>query len=136
MEKQILQTLNFQITSPSAYCFLQRFRRLTPSVNDDEVFFYAQYILEICLLEAAFLKFKPSKIAASCLILSCKQLKKIDAWNKDMEKFTTYSESDLKEVIKEVKLFVNEINPKFISILKYKFSKPEYMKVANHQFKF
>ena len=43
---------------------------------------------------------------------------------------------DLKEVIKEVKLFVNEINPKFISILKYKFSKPEYMKVANHQFKF
>lgn len=75
-------------------------------------------------------------VAASCLILSCKQLKKIDAWNKDMEKFTTYKESDLKEVIKEVKLFVNEINPKFISILKYKFSKPEYMKVANHQFKF
>lgn len=136
MEKQILQTLNFQITSPSPFCFLQRFRRVTPLVNDDEVFFYAQYILEICLLEAAFLKFKPSMIAAACLILSCKQLKKIDAWNKDMEKFTTYSESDLKEVIKEVKLFVNEINPKFISILKYKFSKPEYMKVANHQFKF
>lgn len=109
---------------------------MTPLVNDDEVFFYAQYVLEICLLEAAFLKFKPSKIAAACLILSCKQLKKIDAWNKDMEKFTTYSENDLREVIKEVKLFVNEINPKFISILKYKFSKPEYMKVANHQFKF
>lgn len=53
-----------------------------------------------------------------------------------MVKFTTYTESDLKEVIKEVKLFVNEINPKFISILKYKFSKTEYMKVANHQFKF
>ena len=53
-----------------------------------------------------------------------------------MEKFTSYTENDLKEIIKEVKLFINEINPKFISILKYKFSKPEYMKVANHQFKF
>ena len=53
-----------------------------------------------------------------------------------MEKFTSYTENDLKEIIKEVKLFINEINPKFISILKYKFSKPEYMKVANHQVKF
>jgi len=43
---------------------------------------------------------------------------------------------DLAEVIKEVRLFCHEINPKFINILKYKFSKTEYMKVANHQFKF
>ena len=53
-----------------------------------------------------------------------------------MEKFTGIKEKDIQEAIKEVKLFVYEINPKFISILKYKFSKSEYMKVANYQFKF
>lgn len=75
-------------------------------------------------------------MAAAALVLSAKQLKKVDAWNKDMVKFTGISEKDIAEATKEIKLFVYEINPKFISILKYKFSKAEYMKVANYQFKF
>jgi len=53
-----------------------------------------------------------------------------------MEKFSGYSEADLADVVKEVRSFCVEINPKFISTLKYKFSKPEYGEVAKHQFKF
>ena len=53
-----------------------------------------------------------------------------------MKKFSGYTESDLKEVIDEVKSFAFEINPKFISTLKYKFSKPEYLEVAKLQFQF
>jgi hypothetical protein len=41
MEKDILHALNFKLTSPSAYRFLQRFRRMSVALNDDEVFFYA-----------------------------------------------------------------------------------------------
>jgi hypothetical protein len=41
-------------------------------MDDDEVFFYAQFILEISLLEASFLKFKPSELAAASIILSAK----------------------------------------------------------------
>jgi hypothetical protein len=40
----------------------------------------------------------------------------------------------LSEAIKEVKSFAVEINPKFISTLQYKFSKPEFMKVGNYSF--
>lgn len=47
MEKDILHALNFKLTSPSAYRFLQRFRRMSVALNDDEVFFYAQYLQEI-----------------------------------------------------------------------------------------
>ena len=47
MEKDILHVLNFKVTSPSAYRFLQRFRRMSVALNDDEVFFYAQYLQEI-----------------------------------------------------------------------------------------
>ena len=53
-----------------------------------------------------------------------------------MEKFTGYKKGDLKKTIEEVRSFALEINPKFISTLRYKFSKTEYMKVANHTFSF
>jgi cyclin B len=136
MEKQILTALEFQLTAPSPYRFLQRFRQLSPLLDDDEVFFYAQYILEISLLEASFLQFKPSELAAAAQILSCKQLKSAEVWTPEMQELTMYSAQDLAEVVKEVRLFCHEINPKFISILKYKFSKAEYRKVSNYEFKF
>ena len=89
------------------------------------------------LLDASLLRFKPSEIAAASLILSARQLKKIEnAWSAEVQKFAGYSATDLKAAVEEVRSFAVEINPKFISTLKYKFSKPEYMKVANYQFKF
>jgi cyclin B len=60
MEKDILHTLNFMITVPSSFRFLQRYRRLSGLLNNEEVFYYAWYILEICLLDASLLRFKPS----------------------------------------------------------------------------
>jgi len=41
MEKDILNVLNFKVTAPSAYRFLQRFRGINPICNTDEIFFYA-----------------------------------------------------------------------------------------------
>jgi hypothetical protein len=95
MEKDILTTLSFNVTAPSAYRFLQRYRILNPICNEDEVFFYAQYLQEIQLLDASLLRFKQSEIAAAALILSTKQLKKTNCWNKEMEKFSGYSDSHL-----------------------------------------
>jgi hypothetical protein len=70
------------------------------------------------------------------LILSAKAIKRINAWNKEMEKTTGLKEEDLKTVIDDVKSFVYEVNPKFLQTLKYKFSKQEYYEVANIPFKF
>jgi len=44
MEKEILNTLSFKITAPSAYRFLERYKRLSKVYADKEVFCYAQYI--------------------------------------------------------------------------------------------
>ena len=41
MEREILLEINFKVTAPSAHRFLQRFRRLSVALNDDEVFYYA-----------------------------------------------------------------------------------------------
>jgi len=136
MEKDMLLTLQFDITTPSAYRFLQRFRKLSTHAQDNQVFFFAQYLQEIALLDASLLSYNPSEVAAASLILSAKCLKRVNLWNKEMEKITGYSEAKLMPIVEEVKSFVLEVNPKFLTTLKYKFSKQEYSEVANIAFKF
>jgi len=92
--------------------------------------------MEISLLDATLLRFKPSQLAGASLILASRQLIKKNAWNKEVEHFTGYSEADLIEAINEVKQFAQEINPKFIQTLRYKFGKNEFMQVSKYQFKF
>ena len=55
MEREMLITLQFDVTTPSAYRFLERFRKLAITLNDDKVFYLAQYIQEIALLDASLL---------------------------------------------------------------------------------
>ena len=136
MEMDMLVTLQFNMTTPSAYRFLERFRKLSTNANEDKVFFFAQYLQEIALLDASLLKYSPSEIAASALILATRCLKRLNAWNKEMEKSTNYSEEYLAPIIEDVKSFIVEVNPKFLTTLKYKFSKPEYKDVASIAFKF
>lgn len=40
-----------------------------------------------------------------------------------MEKWSDYKEKDLKDALEDVKQFACEVNPKFLSTLKYKFQK-------------
>ena len=44
MEQDMLKTLSFDITAPTAYRFLERFRKLSSVANDDKIFFFAQYL--------------------------------------------------------------------------------------------
>lgn len=69
-------------------------------------------------------------------MLAAKAIKRINAWNKEMEKNTNYKEEDLKEALDDLKQFAHEVNPKFLSTLKYKFQKDEYHNVANIPFSF
>lgn len=104
--------------------------------NEDKIFFFAQYLLEIALLDASLLKYKASELAAASLILATKSIKKVNVWNKEMEKATDYKEEELSKVVDDVKGFILEVNPKFLTTLKYKFSKQEYKEVASLPFKF
>ena len=53
-----------------------------------------------------------------------------------MEEATGYTEEHLANVVEEVKSFALEVNPKFLTTLKYKFNKKEYMEVAQITFRF
>ena len=137
METRILHCLEYDFMFPSPLRFLERYRKISSILQyDDRIFFFAQYLLEISLLDAALLKFKPSQLSAAAIILSARAVKRVTIWNKDMEQWTGYKEEDLKEVVEDVRSFAHEVNPKFLSTLKYKFGKPENHEVASIPFKF
>jgi hypothetical protein len=121
MENQILSTLEFNFFASTSLRFLERFRKLSNTASDEQIFFFAQYLCEIALLDAFLLKHSQSQIAAAAFILSTKNIKKINAWNSEMEKWTGYKEKDLREAVEDLKQFAYEVNPKFLSTLKYKF---------------
>lgn len=54
-------------------------------------------------------------------MLSAKAIKKVNAWNAEMEKCTGLKADDIREATEDLKQFVLEVNPKFLSTLKYKF---------------
>lgn len=132
----MLVTLQFDVTTPSAYRFLERYRKLSSDGSDSKVFFFAQYLQEIAMLDASLLKYRPSELAAVSLILATKNLKKVNAWNKEMEQATGYTDQHLAPILEDVKGFIVEVNPKFLTTLKYKFSKKEYNEVASIALKF
>ena len=53
-----------------------------------------------------------------------------------MERTTGMRDEQLQVVVEDVRGFVVEVNPKFLTTLKYKFSKPDYLEVAGIPFKF
>lgn len=53
-----------------------------------------------------------------------------------MEKATLMKEESLVNVTEDVRSFVTEVNPKFLTTLKYKFNKPDYKEVAGLPFNF
>lgn len=96
MESKILSTLEFNFMYPSSLRFLERYRKLSNTASDDQIFFFAQYLNEISLLDSSLLKYKQSEMAAASLVLAARAIKRINAWNKEMEKCTGFKEEDLK----------------------------------------
>jgi cyclin B len=68
MEFSILTTLDFNVTAPSSYRFLERFSKIVNA--DTPLFNLARYLIELPLIEYRMLKYTPSNLAASALFLA------------------------------------------------------------------
>lgn len=102
LEFDILKTLEFNYFGPSPYRFLERYSTISDTGVDSQIFFLAQYIQELTLLDPFFLKHKPSRLAAASFIIAAHSLKKPNIWKAEMEKLTGIKKQDLKEVIEDI----------------------------------
>eukprot|EP01018_Ginkgo_biloba_P005917 Gb_10664 [translate_table: standard] len=98
MEKSMLNTLQFNITVPTPYVFMNRFLKAAESDNDLEM--VAFFLVELCLVEYIMLRYPPSMLAAAAVYTGQCILKKVPSWTKTLKNHTTYAEDQLLECAK------------------------------------
>ena len=104
-EWKILHTLEYNLTFPSIYRFLERYAKLA---NCNEVTFnLAAYLCELTLLEVKMNRWLPSRIACAAIYLAKKMLKAEQCWTKTMSKHTGYSVKDVRESARNIVILMN-----------------------------
>ncbi|RLM99740.1 cyclin-A1-3-like [Panicum miliaceum] len=103
MEASVLNCLKFQMSAPTAKCFLRRFLRAAQACDEDPAYIevLANYITELSLLEYNLLCYPPSQIAASAIFLAKYILYPTKhPWNRALALYARYKPSELCESVK------------------------------------
>ncbi|KAG6387693.1 hypothetical protein SASPL_152885 [Salvia splendens] len=95
MEKLMLNTLQFNMSTPTAYVFMLRFLKAAKSDSRLELLSY--FLIELCLVEYEMLKYPPSFLAAAAIYTAQCTLHGVAQWSKTCEWHTSYSEDQLLE---------------------------------------
>lgn len=103
MEHLILKTLKFDLSSPTAFNFLERYLAAANASSDDSrLGSLAKYLCELTLLDYdPYLKYLPSTIAASCVCLACSTLG-MPIWTPTMSYHMGYRLDELESCILDV----------------------------------
>ena len=126
MESKMLGSLNFDITFPTQWSFLQIFRKKLDL--DQKTFHYAWFLMELSLINYKMLKFKMSQIAASAIYIAIRNL---NYYNKvEFEKNTGYSESSIQECVREINNFNIYNSTHSLQAIRKKFSSKKFDEVS------
>lgn len=137
MELNILATLNFDITFPTAL------RCLEVVINNDNeedecLWLFAQYLMELCLVEYNMLKYTNGEIAIGCFCIACKvrngQKEGKGEKGVGMEGIARsfgYSLYRMKDCLKDVGTILENADSYWLQAVKKKFSLEQYKNIAN-----
>jgi hypothetical protein len=139
MESKILSTLNFDILSTSPLRFLERYLFISSSNSNgnnnntyQKIFYFAQYLLELSMLEYKMLEYVPSLKAASALYVS-RKIFKIDGpspWTNSLEYHTNYKEKELINCTKDMCTILQLIPKISLKACYKKFSSMKYFEIS------
>jgi len=99
MEGEVLNALKFNISIPTSFVFLSRFVKVAEA--DEETEELVEMILDATLLEYNMLKYLPSVIVTSAIVLAQDMLS-TGTWNAHMQAHTGYTKAALTPCIKDV----------------------------------
>eukprot|EP00347_Sterkiella_histriomuscorum_P001516 403371732 len=138
MEFSILNTLSFELTFPTSNRFLERFMKLLG--DDQDVMNFAQFLIELGLIDIRMIQYSQSIIAASAICLaykimyqpmnSAQQEAQVD---QKIERYIAnslgFNESDVLLCIKELEFIkVRSMSSSLQSVIK-KYSSPQFKNV-------
>lgn len=134
MESSVLNYLKFEMTAPTAKCFLRRFVRAAQGINEVpsmQLECMANYIAELSLLEYSMLCYAPSLIAASAIFLAkFILLPSKRPWNSTLQHYTLYNPTDLYDCVKDLHRLCCNNNNNTLPAVREKYNQHKYKCVA------
>eukprot|EP00897_Mesotaenium_endlicherianum_P008882 jgi/Mesen1/8021/ME000426S07164 len=96
MEKQMLNTLNFNLSVPTAYVFTARFIKASDAPADSKVDLVAWFMVDLALLECTMLRFSPSLIAAAAVYTARRTVNMQPFWSAALAAHSGFTEAHLR----------------------------------------
>ncbi|VVA95602.1 unnamed protein product [Arabis nemorensis] len=129
MESSVLNYLKFELTTPTAKCFLRRFVRAAQGQKEVSLLFecLAGYLTELSLLDYTMLGYAPSLIAASAVFLAQYILHPSrKPWNATLEHYTSYRANHLEACVKNLLQLCHENPSGDVVAIRKKYSQHKY----------
>jgi len=130
MEGKIISCLNFNLTTPSSFRFLERYSRVAGF--DEKSFHLARYLTELASVEYKMLKYNPSTLACSAIYLVNKIQKK-EGWSDLLVKHGKYTETQLRPCAKDLCILLQNAGKSNLQAVRRKFSSAKFLEVAKIQ---
>jgi len=128
MEGILLNELDFHLTTPSQYTFLRRFMKIAGSSAKTQHF--ATFLIERSLQEYSMLKFKPSMLAASALLIAQGLTDTRKSWGPAHVRHSAYVESDLDECVDTIQRLYSQNQKNYLQAVNKKYASSKYMNVS------
>jgi len=132
MELTMLKVLDFQVCRPTSVQFLTRFQY----INGCREFHccLTQFFLELMLMDYAMIKYSPSHVAATAVLLCNKLCRWKPCWTRDLEVHTCSDESSLRECMVDMFKILKKGEDDKIKAVRRKFGTSKYLNVSKHRF--
>ena len=131
MERDLLRLLEFDLTQPNTKTFLRRYvKAASAEISLDVVFeFLVSYLAELTLMDYSLLKFLPSQIAASCILLGLYLLNK-PRWSGTLTHYSGYAPADLRECVESIHQLFLHAKTSQLPASREKYSSSKYGSVS------
>ncbi|XP_009106401.1 cyclin-A1-2 [Brassica rapa] len=130
MESSVLNYLKFELTTPTAKCFLRRFVRAAQGRKEVSSLLFeslASYFSELSLLDYAMLRYAPSLVAASAVFLAQYILHpSTKPWSSTLEHYTSYRAKHLEACVKNLLQLCHESPSADVVAVRKKYSQDKY----------
>lgn len=130
MENDMLSTLEYNITVPSSFRYMEIFNRYLKL--EENAIMFCRYLLELFLIECKMIKYNPSLLASATMYITLKITKKSEA--EKVTHLTSYSDEVLKECAKDICGILDNVEKNSLQAVRKKFSLPKFMEVAKIKF--
>jgi cyclin B len=126
MESDIVNTLHYNLTVPTVHSFLCRY--LKAAHADRTLVQLACYIAERSLQEFSMVKYLPSQIAATAVLIARKSHSR-HAWSPTLLKYSKYDEKELAQCAEEMRVYMSDNSQQ--QAIKRKYSSTKFGGVGN-----